>query len=149
MACEQGQVDRFGFHAQEWCRRNSRLSAPNRDAISTLVGDLASDLSCAGQISVGLAGAPGSGKSTLAGALVHSLRQSGLAACCLSLDDYYLCRSDRERLAAERHPLFLRRGAPGSHELERLTEDLDRLAAGESGDIRLPVFDKSSDDRLP
>lgn len=102
------------------------------------------------QISVlGLSGPPGSGKSTLAGAIVAHARQSGVTACLLSLDDYYLGRSQRQRMAATIHPLFRQRGVPGSHEMDRLLSDLERIRCGQLDGLSLPVFDKSSDDRAP
>ncbi len=98
---------------------------------------------------LGLSGPPGSGKSTLAGALVAHANQNGVTACLLSLDDYYLGRSQRQRMAANIHPLFRQRGVPGSHEMDRLLSDLDRIRSGQLDGLSLPVFDKSRDDRAP
>ena len=98
---------------------------------------------------IGISGAPGSGKSTLARALVHYLKQAGIPACLLSLDDYYLGRSRREQLATDLHPLFRQRGVPGTHELDRLLADFDQIRSGKLEGLRLPVFDKSTDDRAP
>ncbi len=65
----------------------------------------------------GICGAQGSGKSTLAQFLAFLLRQRhGLSCLCLSLDDCYLDRASRQRLAAEVHPLFVTRGVPGTHD---------------------------------
>ena len=96
---------------------------------------------------IGISGAPGSGKSTLARALVHYLNQAGIPACLLSLDDYYLGRSQREQLAVNLHPLFQQRGVPGTHEFRRLLADFDQIQSGKLKELRLPVFDKSTDDR--
>lgn len=96
---------------------------------------------------LGLSGPPGSGKSTLAGALVTHANRSGTTACLLSLDDYYLGRSQRQQMAATIHPLFRQRGVPGSHDVDRLLSDLDQIRSGQSDGLSLPVFDKSSDDR--
>jgi D-glycerate 3-kinase len=97
---------------------------------------------------IGIAGAPGSGKSTLARALVSYLNQAGIPACLLALDDYYLAHSQREQLAVNLHPLFQQRGVPGTHELDRLLADFDQIRSGKIEGLRLPVFDKSIDDRV-
>ena len=96
---------------------------------------------------IGIAGAPGSGKSTLARTLVQYINQAGIPACLLSLDDYYLGRGDREQLAVNLHPLFRQRGVPGTHELDRLLADFDQILNGRIKGLRLPVFNKSTDDR--
>lgn len=67
----------------------------------------------------------------------------------LSLDNYYLSQSRRERLAREVHPRFLQRGVPGTHDMEWLLADYDRLCNGLCEGLRLPVFDKSTDDLAP
>jgi D-glycerate 3-kinase len=99
----------------------------------------------------GINGAQGSGKSTLAGFLRNALQDAhGLRAAVLSLDDCYLGRADRLRLAAQQHPLFATRGVPGTHDpaLGRsLLDRLRELRAGES--LALPAFSKALDDRLP
>jgi D-glycerate 3-kinase len=97
---------------------------------------------------IGISGAPGSGKSTLARALVSYLNQAGIPACLLTLDDYYLARSQREQLAVNLHPLFQQRGVPGTHELDRLLADLGQIRSGKIEGLRLPVFNKSIDDRV-
>lgn len=103
---------------------------------------------------VGVNGAQGSGKTTLALRLKDQLaRQYGLRAAVLSLDDLYLPRAARERLAAEVHPLLRTRGVPGTHDVGlglRLLEELTRPgAAAEPGATRIPVFVKALDDRAP
>jgi D-glycerate 3-kinase len=92
---------------------------------------------------VGLCGAQGSGKSTLAAAL--SQRFSGTAI--LSIDDLYLPREERQRLARGVHPLFATRGVPGTHDVPLGITTLSALREGRQ--ISLPRFDKSRDDRLP
>jgi len=90
---------------------------------------------------VGICGAQGSGKSTLAKALAHRFPRTAT----LSLDDLYLTRAERAALARTRHPLFATRGAPGTHDIALGRATLDALRAGEP--VRLPRFDKASDDR--
>jgi D-glycerate 3-kinase len=64
-----------------------------------------------------------------------------------SLDDFYLSRSRRRRLAAAVHPLLATRGVPGSHDVAMLRRVI--AALGEPGVGNLPVFDKSTDEPLP
>ena len=95
---------------------------------------------------LGLSGAPGTGKTTLANTLKARLDTRGDVALVLSLDDYYLDQQQRKDLA-NIHPLFAQRGVPGTHDWDRLIGDLDKLADGEIGALRLPRFDKLQDDR--
>lgn len=93
-----------------------------------------------------IAGAQGSGKSTLAAQMVAAGRARGLEVIALSIDDFYLTRRERQRLAREVHPLLGTRGPPGTHDIDLA---LATLAAIERGEARLPRFDKLADTRLP
>ncbi len=96
---------------------------------------------------VGIQGCQGSGKSTLAALLEHALEtQWHIATQRLSLDDFYLSRSARAVLAEREHPLFIRRGPPGTHDMGYLSQVLDEIFAG-ADEIVLPRFDKLQDDR--
>ncbi|MDX1573857.1 MAG: glycerate kinase, partial [Methylophaga sp.] len=97
---------------------------------------------------VGLHGAQGSGKTTLAACLTYLL--SDVCHCptiTLSLDDFYLCKADRDQLASEVHPLLATRGVPGTHDLPLLLKTLDKLR---SGDLPVSVakFNKATDDHF-
>lgn len=96
---------------------------------------------------IGLCGAQGSGKSTIAAATVRLLQERGLSAVAVSLDDFYLPKSARERLAREVHPLLAVRGPPGTHDVALAGAALDQLRA--PGRLALPAFDKAADDRRP
>lgn len=100
---------------------------------------------------VGINGAQGTGKSTLADFLnLAAGSLFGWNSVVLSIDDFYLTRAERETLAAARHPLFMTRGVPGTHDVALLEETLDRLTSLEAGQsTRPPRFDKSVDDRAP
>jgi D-glycerate 3-kinase len=100
---------------------------------------------------VGISGGQGSGKSTLALFLQAWLqREAGLRCTHLSLDDLYLDRRTRHELAARVHPLLETRGVPGTHDVGLAHELLDALTdAASTRALRLPVFDKALDDRLP
>ena len=99
---------------------------------------------------VGVNGAQGSGKSTLALFLANWLkREQGLSTASLSLDDLYLDKRGREHLAEQHHPLLRTRGAPGTHDVALGIKILDALTdMGPRRVIRLPVFDKATDDLL-
>jgi D-glycerate 3-kinase len=99
------------------------------------------------QIIIGINGAQGSGKSTLCVFLEVLLAQNHrLKAVTLSLDDLYLTKAERRSLAATLHPLFATRGVPGTHDLalaRAVFADLKHT----HGEVALPRFDKSIDDR--
>lgn len=95
----------------------------------------------------GVSGLQGTGKSTLAAQMVAKAQAQGRRAVVLSLDDLYLPRAERERLAQRVHPLLATRGPPGTHDVALGCALLDALRTGEP--VRLPRFDKLADDRLP
>jgi D-glycerate 3-kinase len=94
---------------------------------------------------IGLCGPQGSGKSTIAAVARRLLAERGLSAAVLSLDDLYLPKEERARLAAEVHPLLATRGPPGTHDAELGIELLAALAR--PGEVFLPQFDKAADTR--
>ncbi|MDE2597808.1 MAG: kinase [Sphingomonadales bacterium] len=96
---------------------------------------------------LGICGAQGSGKSTLAGELARDLLAEGIATAQLSLDDLYLPRAARLRLASEVHPLFATRGVPGTHDVDLGLAVLDAIERGEA--VPLPRFDKARDEPVP
>jgi D-glycerate 3-kinase len=99
---------------------------------------------------LGLSGLQGSGKSTLAAQVVGTAKRDGLAALAMSIDDFYLGRAARLRLARTVHPLLATRGVPGTHDVELLQQTLDALAAATPEQpARVPRFDKGRDTRLP
>jgi D-glycerate 3-kinase len=100
---------------------------------------------------VGLNGAQGSGKSTLAELLVLALsQQHGLRATRLSIDDFYMTRAERTKLAESVHPLLVTRGVPGTHDVALALTTIRSLLGASCGEITMiPSFDKASDDRRP
>ena len=98
-------------------------------------------------IITGLCGAQGSGKSTIAAVTKEMLRTRGLSTVVLSLDDFYLTRDARQRLAREVHPLLATRGPPGTHDTALAGAVFDQLRA--KGKVSLPRFDKAADNRVP
>ena len=98
---------------------------------------------------LGINGAQGTGKSTLADFLALELReQHRWRVAVLSIDDFYLTHDERRELAAQVHPLLATRGVPGTHDVEMMSECIERLQTLRTGHTAsLPRFDKSSDDR--
>jgi D-glycerate 3-kinase len=94
---------------------------------------------------IAVAGAQGSGKTTLCRHLAARLNLAHF-----SLDDVYLTRAERARLAQATHPLFAVRGAPGTHDLSLATSVIDALSRADP-DTRtaIPSFDKLADERRP
>jgi D-glycerate 3-kinase len=93
-----------------------------------------------------ISGLQGSGKSTLAAQIAARAEAEGLRVAVLSLDDLYLTRAERQRLAHDVHPLLATRGPPGTHDVALGCRVLDALKAGE--DVVVPRFDKLADDRM-
>lgn len=97
---------------------------------------------------LGINGCQGSGKSTLAAliACILETERHGRVAV-LSIDDLYLTHQQRQTLAQTVHPLLATRGVPGTHDIERGLDLIERLCRGET--TALPRFDKANDDRAP
>lgn len=129
--------DAYQDNAQQW--------------FDPILGELsARHFGASGPLFVGLNGSQGSGKSTLADYLVCGLREeSGLSAIELSLDDFYLTRTERAHLAETVHPLLASRGVPGTHDLKLLLSTLEGLASTTAMPLAIPRFDKARDDRQP
>lgn len=100
---------------------------------------------------VGINGSQGSGKTTMAAALVMLLEQQfQRRALAVSIDDFYLTRSERLSLASDVHPLLQTRGVPGTHDIalaQQTLSALDHASAVEK--VTIPVFNKAIDDRAP
>ncbi|WP_313342917.1 kinase [Stenotrophomonas sp.] len=123
--------------------------ARNKGFPESLVAQALDDaLATAGKVPVlAISGLQGSGKSTLAAQVVTLAKQRGLRAAALSIDDVYLTRADRQRLARQINPLLLTRGPPGTHDLPLAHATLDAIAARQP--VALPRFDKLADERVP
>lgn len=96
---------------------------------------------------LGISGGQGAGKTTLATRLVESLSLVGLDAAALSIDDFYLTRAARQRLARTVHPLLGTRGVPGTHDVMLAVSVIRALKSGRL--TKCPRFDKAADDRAP
>lgn len=93
---------------------------------------------------LGICGAQGSGKSTLARGLVETV---AVRAATLSLDDLYFGKVARAGMARDIHALLATRGVPLTHDITLGCAILDAVRAGQA--VRLPRFDKASDEPLP
>ena len=136
--------------AEAWLASATDWDVTQRRALAELAPELLGRLPDPGPWLLALGGPPGTGKSTLARLLAHLWRYrwpDGPDLPVLSLDDYYLPRADRRALAERVHPLFSRRGVPGTHDLDLLVAHVAHLREGLPGAVKLPVFDKGRDDR--
>lgn len=98
----------------------------------------------------GISGLQGSGKSTLAAQMVAAGAGRGRRVVALCLDDFYLGRRERSALARRTHPLLVRRGPPGTHDLAMALATLDQLQSGPIGAaVPISQFDKLADTRRP
>lgn len=121
------------------------LDANAPDDYRQLAALLVDDWRSRGIKTVGVAGGQGAGKSTLGRLLTSAGAFHGQRLEVLSIDDFYLTKAERERLAADVHPLFRTRGPPGTHAVRMLLGTLDALMRGD--DAIVPRFDKGIDDR--
>ncbi len=95
---------------------------------------------------VGINGCQGSGKSTLSDYICYHLSETyNLNIVVMSLDDFYLSRDARSKLAQDIHPLLKTRGVPGTHNTPLLKAVLDKVKKRESG-FAIPRFNKATDD---
>lgn len=133
--------------------RDERLGPDFVEAFHVLHAPLAERLAAAARAHgrpgfvAGLSGPQGAGKSTLMAVVARLLEDERLKVATLSLDDLYLTRAERLKLAADVHPLLATRGPPGTHDVALGLATLDSLAG--EGSTALPRFDKAADDRAP
>ncbi len=98
---------------------------------------------------IGLSGGQGAGKSTITGILKLILKKEyGLNLCVLSIDDFYKTKEERVKMSKNKHPLFLTRGVPGTHDINLLNKTIKKLKLKKFKTVSIPKFDKSLDDRL-
>lgn len=94
-----------------------------------------------------IAGSQGSGKSSLSKLIKLYLEKFCYkSVVIISMDDFYLSKSQRAQLSKNIHPLFLTRGVPGTHDLELMNKKIKQIFKKEFP-IYLPIFDKVSDTR--
>ena len=77
---------------------------------------------------IGLSGGQGAGKSTITGILKLILKKKyGLNLCVFSIDDFYKTKNERLRMSKKKHPLFITRGVPGTHDITLLNKTIRKL----------------------
>lgn len=97
----------------------------------------------------GISGGQGAGKSTLCDGLAARLSANGLKTIILGLDDFYLPKSARQKLARDISPLCAVRGVPGTHDIALMRRTIDRLMQAEANtQTPLPRFSKSHDEQV-
>ena len=102
-------------------------------------------ISAGGTLFVGVNGTQGSGKSTLCDFLLEYLTTlHGLHVISLSLDDFYFSSAKRAELAESVHPLLATRGVPGTHDVTRMQQTFEALAA-QDVPVTIPRFNKATD----
>tara|TARA_B110000014_G_scaffold242323_1_gene211821 strand:+ start:186 stop:1109 length:924 start_codon:yes stop_codon:yes gene_type:complete len=98
---------------------------------------------------IGLSAGQGSGKTTLASILSIILKVFfKRRICVISIDDFYKTLSDRSKMAKQTHPLFKTRGVPGTHDIHLVKNFLNIIKQKNFKKIKIPKFNKSTDDRL-
>ena len=94
-----------------------------------------------------VAGSQGSGKSSLSKLIKLYLEKFyNKSVVIISMDDFYLSKKQRTQLSKNIHPLFLTRGAPGTHDFELLNRKIMQIFDKEFP-VYLPIFDKVTDTR--
>jgi D-glycerate 3-kinase len=131
-------------------RDASTRAGYDRATVDALLDALAPRLASRHAALVGISGLQASGKSTLAAQLAAAARGRGIATQVLALDDFYLGRRDRAKLARGVHPLLATRGVPGTHDVALLAATVAALRDASAREpARIPRFDKGRDTRLP
>ena len=96
-----------------------------------------------------ISGSQGCGKTTLLKLIKNNFKNFyNIDPLCISLDDYYLTKKQRNDLSKRIHPLLETRGVPGTHATEKITKTI-QLFDKKKYPIKIPKFDKLNDDRLP
>jgi len=98
---------------------------------------------------LGLSASQGSGKTTIAAILRIILKIFFKRnVCVVSIDDFYKKLSDRKKMAKQNHPLFKTRGVPGTHDTHLIHCFFKSVKGRKFKKIKIPRFDKATDDRM-
>ena len=98
---------------------------------------------------IGLTGGQGSGKSTISNILKIILKENfNLETVIFSIDDFYKTLNERKIMSKNISPLFLTRGAPGTHDTKMLFDCIKKLQNTKFKKFTIPRFNKANDDRV-
>ena len=98
---------------------------------------------------IGLAGGQGSGKSTISNILKIILKENfNLETVIFSIDDFYKTLNERKIMSKNISPLFLTRGAPGTHDTQLLLNCIKKLKNPRFKKTIIPKFNKAIDNRI-
>ena len=94
---------------------------------------------------LGINGPQGSGKSTISKKLCEALTGDGVKAVAISIDDFYLPRTEQIHLSEKYpdNPYLQQRGYPGTHDVSLGIRTLNALKNLSSGSVTVPRYDKS------
>ena len=97
---------------------------------------------------LGLSGGQGSGKTTISSIISIILsKYFKLNVFKISIDDFYKTRKIRLELSKKVHPLLMVRGVPGTHDISIMLDFFKRIKEKKFKSIKLPRFNKATDDR--
>ena len=97
---------------------------------------------------LGLSGGQGSGKTTISSIISIILsKYFKLNVFKISIDDFYKTRKKRLKLSKKVHPLLMVRGVPGTHDINVMLDFFKRIKEKKFKSIKLPRFNKATDDR--
>ena len=97
---------------------------------------------------VGLSGGQGSGKTTISSIISIILRKYfKLNVFIISIDDFYKTRKERFLLSKRIHPFLMTRGVPGTHDINMMLDFFKRVKGKKFRSLKLPKFNKVTDDR--
>ena len=97
---------------------------------------------------LGLSGGQGSGKTTISSIISIILsKYFKLNVFKISIDDFYKTRKKGLELSKKVHPLLMVRGVPGTHDINIMLDFFKRIKEKKFKSIKLPRFNKATDDR--
>ena len=98
---------------------------------------------------VGLAGGQGTGKTTISSLIkIILIKYFKLKVLKISIDDFYKTRKERVSLSKKVHPMLLTRGVPGTHDINMMLNFFRKTKRKKFKRLKLPTFNKATDDRF-